>query len=250
MNLIIKQKLLTALFVIVGLSQAQLSANYCAKCQKIETERMKEQTDPTYQKPGYYDDFQKQNMNSPKNVESKTENDNSIKNSIGTERNFSDSEKDNERLAQLDLNVSAKNSSQAPINNRIEVEVDQEKDNSIIADILSMQNLTEVFEQPFTILAPSDESIKHFPDVRFKILDPHNRELLLSYVSNHIIPHQILKQDFDKTFKTLGGRIIEINDDDEKGLTINKEAKILKSLPLGNHGIIYVIDRVLIPIHD
>ena len=123
------------------------------------------------------------------------------------------------------------------------------KNGSTLADILAIDGLLEIFKEPFTLLIPSDNSVENFPtQIVTKLFKEKNRELLLSYIANHIVAHQILIKDFNKPYKTLGGRLVEISEG-EDGLRVNETAKVLRSIPVGKHGVIYVLDQVLLPIH-
>jgi len=271
------------LLVLAGLFN-QLNANYCPKCTKIEIERTQEETKEGYQKNEYYEDYKKQSQADlvQPNSSMKTKNENSVEDkkstehlsnilpqisqqwlaALNSEKSVSSadlvSDHDFPEKVPLTINQEANdpnpngnNSSKVSITNQNSSgSFQSDNSRSTISDILSIRSFLEIFEKPFTILAPSDEAIERFPTAAFnKILHQENRELLFSYLTNHVIPHQILRQDFNKPFKTLGGRIVEI-ESSEDGLTVNQDAKVLKSLPLGNNGILYVIDRVLIPIHE
>jgi len=243
------------LLIISGLFN-QLNA-HCAKCSKIEVERMEEQSKADYQKNEYYDDYQGKtktdeatlnNLDKPKSTET-TSTDNKVSYSSQSSLTWLAALENNALSNSFQTEAQHIETSQTTIEQK-QANANQAVFESTIADILSMENFTDVFKNPYTILVPSNEAIRKFSAVAFnKALEPQNKELLFSYIANHIIPHQILKKDFNKTFKTLGGRIVEINST-ENGLVINRDAKILKSYPLGHNGIMYVMDRVLIPIHD
>ncbi len=245
-------------FCFVSMITASQVDGYCAKCHKIETKRLEEQSNPSYQEKGYYDDYIKQN-------EQKAENNQLKKQLRQPPVQSKNSSVEKELLSYLSANYSAQTlaaidtiylpseelkSLQKPVQSKQLTKIPPIPI-STIADVLSMETLMEVFKKPFTILIPSDQAIKNFSFATLqKMLQPQNQELLFSYIANHIVSHQILRKDFNKNFKTLGGRLIEITSLKNGDLTINGHATILESLPLGDHGIMYVMDRVLIPIHE
>lgn len=246
-----------------------LSAHYCPKCVKIETERAEEQAKGSSKPPEYYEDY----LNDKKGSAVQEDKSNSSEQAnLGAEHAFNWLQF-TQKAMMLAANEIQANKSRAanPDNsslsnqkdlNRANIPLNSSSNNqtspspnslgssSTVFDILTIKNLFNTFEESFTIFAPSDEAIRNFPSNFFQnIWNPENRELLFTFITNHIVPQQILRQNFNTPFKTLGGRIVEIKMNGN-ALTVNEDAKVLKSAPLGNGGILYVIDKVLIPIHE
>lgn len=226
-------------------------AHYCPKCVKIETEREKEQAQPDYKAPGYYDGkVSKDNKEAVKSVDVPAQTGNKqeeARQEEGLALNFIRSQ--TWLAANENMSLPSTPNSNPPKNQVPAQDLRRAQTVSTIMDVLGIRNLFATFEGPFTIFVPSDEAVSNFPSETFaNMIKPENRELLYALITNHVVPNQILRKDFNKTFKTLGGRIVELQEN-EKGVTVNG-ARILKSDSLGSAGVVYVIDQVLIPIHD
>jgi uncharacterized surface protein with fasciclin (FAS1) repeats len=197
-------------------------AKYCPKCVKIETARADEQAKNGPREDVYYDDFK---------VTAEAKEIKEIRNEEVMPPSSPKSAAENV----VDLPTHASNL----ISNQV----------STIADVLAIRNLFSTFEGPFTLFVPSDQAVQNFSMETFmNMLKPDNRELLYSLITNHVVPEQILRGNFNKQFKTLGGRIVELSANGNE-LTVNG-AKVLKSEPIGNAGVVYVIDQVFIPIYS
>lgn len=208
---------------LFSLSQS-VYADYCPKCVKIESARAAEQSAPGHPSAGYYDDYIKEKSEKVASLPS---------------------EATNSKVLQASEKEALSNdpSLHATLNR-----VDLGSQLSTIFDVLQIKDLFKVFEGPFTLFVPSDASIQNFSSETFRdILKPDNRELLYALVTNHIVPEEILKNNFNQTFKTLGGRLVELSSGPH-GLTVNG-AKVLKSESIGKSGVVYVIDQILIPIY-
>lgn len=271
--------ILGALLICFSLSLG-IHADYCPRCVKIETAHAAEQAKRRPQPVNYYDEFIAETNNLKKDNDFKADkinpsNPENTKGGPPTEQKYSyNGIKSALWLAAADIIVNRtdsqtgesvgrgqkENFSQFPQENRIGVPInkadtreslkrlDYVDQASTLFDILSIKNLFSTLEGPFSLFIPSDEAIQNFPMETFRnMLKPENRELLYSLITNHIVAEEILRNNFSKTFKTLGGRLIELKSS-ERGLTVNG-AKVLKSEPIGNAGVVYVIDQVLIPIY-
>lgn len=202
---------LSAALFLFSIGSHQSHAHYCAKCVKIETERAEVQAKEGPHAMRYADDL------------------------IQT----ADGQGDVLKVAPAQKNNAAPSPEIGAGSPSL----------STILDVLEIKNFINVLAGSFTIFIPSDEAVRNFPYASFmNMLRPENRELLFAVVSNHIVAQEILKGDFNKGFKTLGGRVVELQSNGQ-GLTVNG-AKVLESAPVGNSGIVYVIDQVMIPIHE
>lgn len=213
-------------------------AHYCPKCVKIETERAEEQAKEGPHPVRYADDliehvnYQADGLKTADSKDEVKKSDDHAINRLWSETWLA---ANNAQSAQNKTQVNSAGSARGA--------------GSTILEVLEIKDFINTLSGPFTLFIPSDEAVRNFPYAAFlNMLRPENRELLFAVVSNHIVPQEILKGDFNKNFKTLGGRVVELQSK-EQGLTVNGAA-VLKTAPLGNSGIVYVIDQVMIPIHE
>lgn len=101
---------------------------------------------------------------------------------------------------------------------------------------------------PFTVFAPTDEAFTKLPTGMLDdLLKPENKEKLAGILKMHIAPGKMLAADIVKTptCKTLGGNDLTVKYK-QTILTIN-DAKVLKANLKAKNGVVYVIDKVILP---
>ena len=255
------KRVLGTVLICFALSQ-NAHAKYCPKCVKIESEREAEQEKNGPQKDKYYDDFiegDEKTNEEPKDAAIPAKKIYEPQNEVAEDSPGEGSPgRGNAPLGQKDLaGIAAKDvtsGDQAAVqenpsgSGQVFKKMMPMNQVSAIFDVLTIKNLFNVFEGPFTIFVPSDQAIQKIPLETFtNMLKIENRELLYSLITNHIVPEQILRNNFNKPFKTLGGRLIELRSNGN-ALSVNG-ARVLKSESIGNSGVVYEIDQVFIPIY-
>jgi uncharacterized surface protein with fasciclin (FAS1) repeats len=120
---------------------------------------------------------------------------------------------------------------------------------STIAHTLQAAELSHLLndKDPVTIFVPNNSALTSLPSETFKkIFQSEGRDEIRAIFKAHVVPQKITQADL-KTMKVKavsGDEIdIQVNGPD---VTVNG-AKVIRSEPLGDNGIIYVIDKVLIP---
>ncbi|GFG32470.1 hypothetical protein Cfor_04311 [Coptotermes formosanus] len=101
-------------------------------------------------------------------------------------------------------------------------------------------------QQPCTILAPSDEAFQKIPQSRLERIlnDKHAREALLEH---HVIPHPICLPAIigEHKVRSLGSEKLTFNCD-KKGTTV-EEKRLRSDFVMGQNGVLYMLDDVLLP---
>ncbi len=105
-------------------------------------------------------------------------------------------------------------------------------------------------EGPFTVMAPTDEAFAKLPEGTLdSLLKPENKEKLVAILKYHVIPGKVLAADVVKLdgqdVKTAEGESAKICVKDG-GVMINN-AKVVKTDIACTHGVIHVIDTVILP---
>lgn len=121
---------------------------------------------------------------------------------------------------------------------------------STLYTIFSTKQFLETLDGSFTLLVPTDKAIQNLPNSLLStLIQAENHEQLSAIVSNHIIPRKILKKDFEEhknqEIKAISGRNLTLSS--KNGIPMIDEAQILRIEPAGYDGVIYVIDRLLLP---
>lgn len=251
-----KKSCLIAIGALLTLSNL-LSAKVCPKCVAIETERAQEQARTGGVQNGYYDDYIRTHETALSETtaakQKSTKYDESYNPKTGLlEEEVKDAptpppvKKEPEGSPELTgkkvaiaLNT-ALSFKKGDVSNAAFI--------STLFDVFSIKGLFEVLEGPFTIFVPTDEAVRNYPDIQ-ELFKAENRELLYTIVANHIVPQQLLRAEAGKIYKTLGGRNIELQSDNNEGLSVNG-TPIFRGDAIGNAGVVYVINKVLIPIHQ
>ena len=121
---------------------------------------------------------------------------------------------------------------------------------SMLLTILKTKFLLETLDGSFTLLVPTNEALNKLPPgTLIELAKPEHQDELAALVSNHVIAKKILKHDFEthrnREIKAISGRNLTIHSENGK-LTVDG-AQILRIEPGGYDGVIYIIDKVLIP---
>jgi uncharacterized surface protein with fasciclin (FAS1) repeats len=230
-------KTIGMLVAISILCTHQLSA-YCSRCVKIEEERAKEQSEHP-QTLGYYDD----------QISLHSE-----------EQHFSDLPFKEEFFEESDVPQPTPSDPAKQKSQQLKNGYSEDKNNTPIVNphpsysslltILKTKHFLETLDGSFTLLVPSNEALRSLPaGTLVELTRPENQEKLAALVSNHVIARKILRKDFEtyrnREIKAISGRNLTIQSENGN-LTID-EAKILRIEPAGYDGVIYIIDRVLLP---
>ena len=128
--------------------------------------------------------------------------------------------------------------------------ISQNHSYSTLYTILKTRLFLETLDGSFTLFIPTNEALSKLPPgTLIELTRPENQEKLAALVSNHVVARKMLRKDFeayeDQEIKAISGRNLTVHSHDGK-LIING-AHILRIEPAGYDGIIYIIDKVLIP---
>lgn len=121
---------------------------------------------------------------------------------------------------------------------------------STIYTIFKTKNFLETLDGPFTLFIPTNEAITQLPrETLAKLIRPEYAEKLAVLVSNHVVARKLLSKDFiennNAEVKAISGRNLTLTY--QEGKLFIDNIQILRSEPAGYDGIIYVIDKVLVP---
>ena len=101
---------------------------------------------------------------------------------------------------------------------------------------------------PFTVFAPTDEAFEKLPDGTVEmLLEPENKEKLVSVLTYHVVPGKIMSSDIaGKTtmVETVEGS--ELSVDATDGVKVD-EANVISADIEASNGVIHAIDSVVMP---
>ena len=106
-------------------------------------------------------------------------------------------------------------------------------------------------EGPFTVFAPTDDAFAALPEGTVEsLLQPENKELLISILLYHVVLGSVLAADVSEldSATTVNGASISISVSDG-GVMINN-ANVLQTDVAASNGVIHIIDAVLLPPPD
>ncbi len=121
---------------------------------------------------------------------------------------------------------------------------------STLLTALKTRLFLETLDGSFTLFIPTNAALRKLPPgTLIELAGPENQEKLAALISNHVVAKKILRKDFealeDQEIKAISGRNLMIHAHNGQ-LTVNG-AQILRIEPAGYDGVIYIIDKVLIP---
>lgn len=229
----ILQKTIIITTGLAVLITAQIDA-YCAKCEKIEQDREKEQA--ANPKPwNYYDDeVSLHSKNETASLDDRPATKKADKGStVDSSRNAQGVESGEEKIQNKSNLTQASNLFSAY---------------STIYTIFKTKNFLEALDNSFTLFIPTDEAILSLPPRSlFDLTRAENAEKLAALVSNHVVAKKILTKDFtahnNAKVKAISGKNLTLSSREGK-LYIDNVA-VIRYEASGNDGIIYVIDKVL-----
>lgn len=102
-------------------------------------------------------------------------------------------------------------------------------------------------EGPFTVFAPTDEAFAALPPGTLEaLLLPENRDILVSILTYHVVPGNVMSTDLESgTVTTAEGRpiMVEVS---EAGVMVNNASVVMADIKASN-GVVHVIDQVILP---
>ena len=101
---------------------------------------------------------------------------------------------------------------------------------------------------PFTMFAPTDAAFRQLPPGTLEVLlKPENREQLRSVMTYHLVPESITPTQARRlnSAETVNGQELRISF--LKGVIGVNEAKVTKPGVAASNGLVYVVDRVILP---
>ena len=121
---------------------------------------------------------------------------------------------------------------------------------TILAKALTEAGLVEALKGkgPFTVFAPTDEAFKKLPAGTLEtLLKPENKDLLVSILTYHVVPGNVLAKDVVKleSATTLNGQRVDITA--QGGNVMVDGAKVIATDVKASNGTIHVIDSVILP---
>lgn len=215
---------------------------HCARCTKIEVERAEEQAKHP-QKAGYYDDA----------IHLHADSDQKQTNSAKEETETSGTTKPQEKSTPSSTLLTSTLLAQASPPSRLKSDQQQvsfendSQQHSILLTILQTKDFLNTLAGPFTLFVPTNEALYKLKSPPLQDLGrAENRDLLTTLVANHVVTQKLLEDGLVQTpIKTLSGRNLLIRA--QQGQLKVNDAHILRVIPVGSNGIIYVIDQVLFP---
>lgn len=253
---------LTAFLALSSLSINQADA-FCARCQKIESDREKEQAEHP-KKVGYYDDeiglatdedsktpsptlppISKESVNtfSTKSVENvkRPESSSSATQSSLKEKGVNNlpTEGTNGAGTALPKESTFNVSTVQPSKSR------NPETYSTIETILLSKDLLTTLGGSFTLFIPADEAFHRLPQgALHDLFRSENKERLSTLVGSYIVPTKIVQKDIKNVqVSTLSGKNLDIRVQNDT-LTVDG-VKAIHFEPVGENGIIYILDTVL-----
>ncbi len=102
---------------------------------------------------------------------------------------------------------------------------------------------------PYTVIAPTDEAFARLPPGTYEdLLEPNNREMLVSLLKYHIIPGRLSVADLAATGQdvmSLQGSTIDVSVDAD-GVRLNGY-RMVRSDVVARNGMVHFVDHVLTP---
>ena len=140
-------------------------------------------------------------------------------------------------------------SSQAQDSDIVDIAINNGSFNTLVA-ALQAADLVDALkgDGPFTVFAPTDAAFAALPEGTVEsLLEPDNKELLVSILTYHVVPGRLLAADVvaETALQTLNGLSVTIEVDDS-GVRID-DANIQATDIEGTNGVIHVIDAVILP---
>lgn len=226
----IKKNFLVLSMISFFSSFLPIGASYCPRCVKIESERAKEQVLDSLKSEYYEEKMQ----SSPENAK------------ITQNQANKDLNRQSE-IAMEDL----KNSKVLEVNEKEKpLVVQRDPSYSTLFNIFDTKNFLSVFSGPFTLFIPTNNAFQHLEIFTTKdFVTPDFDDRLSMITSYHVVSEQILNKNFKdgQKIKTIGGYNLTLKSEGNT-LYVN-DAKVVKIQAVGNQGIIYVVDKVLIPLN-
>ena len=101
---------------------------------------------------------------------------------------------------------------------------------------------------PFTVFAPTDEAFAKLPEGTVEmLLKPENKDKLVAVLTYHVVAGKVTASDVAKmdSGTTVQGQKVMIKLEDDKVMV--NDAHVIKADIEASNGVIYVIDKVLLP---
>ncbi|MDA0660094.1 MAG: fasciclin domain-containing protein [Planctomycetota bacterium] len=122
-----------------------------------------------------------------------------------------------------------------------------------LAAALQAAGLVETLQGkgPFTVFAPTDEAFAKLPAGTVEtLLEPENKQQLVSVLTYHVVPGKIMAADVVKltAAATANGQRIDVKIDGQKVLI--DQAQVVATDIRCSNGVIHVIDEVVLPSTD
>ena len=140
-------------------------------------------------------------------------------------------------------------SAQAQDKDIVELAVGTE-DLSTLVTAVQTADLVETLqsEGPFTVFAPTNEAFEALPDgVLEMLLMPENKNKLVSVLTYHVVPGEVMSGDLSDgmTTATVEGNEVEV--DINYGTVKVDGAKVAMADIDASNGVVHVIDTVILP---
>lgn len=263
-----KQRLLKSILTLALISLLltnQADARHCDRCEKIEAERAEEKE--KHPKPWLYYDNQislqtnedrvsKSDSNlSPAKTE--TSNPHSNDPNDAPKENFFEEQEVLKSDALLKLSQKVKGVPETPqedqagyFGGKQSVPSTAPSSYSALNTMLRTKDFLETLDGSFTIFVPTNDALSLLPPgTLVELIQPENQEKLATFVSQHVVARKLLRKDFethrDQEIKSIGGRNLTLSS--KNGTLTVDNANVLSVEPDGYDGVIYIIDKCLIP---
>lgn len=137
------------------------------------------------------------------------------------------------------------------------------KDHTILVAAVKAAGLTDTLESrgPFTVFAPVNAAFEALPAGTVDtLLRPENKAALTKLLTYHVVPGRLTSADLDRliregngtaTLKTVSGGLLWVMKNGDRNITVKDETGAVADITvydvLQSNGVIYSIDRVLMP---
>jgi uncharacterized surface protein with fasciclin (FAS1) repeats len=153
-----------------------------------------------------------------------------------------------DRRVHVDSNVNQANVKTVDRTNVIHTErvVPVERSFSTVFVILQTKDFLNTLNGPFTLFIPSNNALRQLPHgTLHELLRPENQDKLSNLVGNHLVANKIVSSDINQSMrvKTVSGKDLDIRVNN--GVVTVNGAQVLRSENVGDNGVIYIIDTVL-----
>ena len=100
---------------------------------------------------------------------------------------------------------------------------------------------------PFTVFAPTNDAFAKLPAGTVEsLLEPENRDQLVSVLTYHVVPGKVMSTDLSDDMTAALVQGVDFSIDLDNGVMVN-DATVVSADVEASNGVIHVIDKVILP---